>query len=293
MSTTETNQSHFITNYFMGGISGSLSKTLMAPFERSSLIFRFQLSNPSPPYTSTWDCMRRIIKEEGATYLWRGNIHNARSIFPTQALNFAFRDFFTHKIQPASTTFSSSLIQYMMVGGLSGACATCFTYPSFYTVRRGPIDMSRMNLPKQPLISRLISDLKYRYKGFGGALPYVVTYRALYFGLYDATMREILQEKKDGLGLLGLRFGVAYGSTLMAHLLSIPFHIVPFRMNIQEEQTRKYRNSWHCLSRIIKEEGIGAVFKGGFRGVTSVTSALILVLYDQLKDILNDISKHN
>jgi len=96
VSTTETNQSHqFITNYFMGGISGSLSKTLMAPFEQSSLLFQSQYSNPSirygqmPPYTSTWDCMRRIIRE----------------------------------------------------GGLSGACAMCLTYPSFFSLRRGPIDV--------------------------------------------------------------------------------------------------------------------------------------------------------
>ena len=147
--------------------------------------------------------------------------------------------------------------------------------------------MSRMNRPKQPLVSRLVSDLKYHYKGFGRTLPGVVTYRALYFGLYDATMREI-----DHVGL-GLKFGVAYGSTLMAYLWSTPFHIVATRMNLQEYQTRKYRNSWHCLSRIIKEEGIGGLFKGGFRGARSVTSTLALVLYDQLTDILNVISKHN
>jgi solute carrier family 25 (adenine nucleotide translocator) protein 4/5/6/31 len=38
------------------------------------------------------DCFSRTIKNEGFASLWRGNTANVIRYFPTQALNFAFRD---------------------------------------------------------------------------------------------------------------------------------------------------------------------------------------------------------
>jgi hypothetical protein len=48
----------------------------------------------SEPYKGIGDCFRRVIKEEGTSSLWRGNTANVIRYFPTQALNFAFKDYF-------------------------------------------------------------------------------------------------------------------------------------------------------------------------------------------------------
>lgn len=45
-------------------------------------------------YGGIMDCFRRTIADEGALSLWRGNTANVIRYFPTQALNFAFRDKF-------------------------------------------------------------------------------------------------------------------------------------------------------------------------------------------------------
>ena len=44
------------------------------------------------PYTGIGECFKRVIAEEGTASLWRGNTANVVRYFPTQALNFAFRD---------------------------------------------------------------------------------------------------------------------------------------------------------------------------------------------------------
>lgn len=44
------------------------------------------------PYDGIYECFTRTIKNEGTAALWRGNTANVIRYFPTQALNFAFRD---------------------------------------------------------------------------------------------------------------------------------------------------------------------------------------------------------
>ncbi len=46
------------------------------------------------PYKGIGDCFGRVIKDEGVGSLWRGNTANVIRYFPTQALNFAFKDHF-------------------------------------------------------------------------------------------------------------------------------------------------------------------------------------------------------
>ena len=43
-------------------------------------------------YDGIIECFSRTAKNEGVLALWRGNTANVIRYFPTQALNFAFRD---------------------------------------------------------------------------------------------------------------------------------------------------------------------------------------------------------
>ena len=45
-------------------------------------------------YDGIIECFRRTASQEGIASLWRGNTANVIRYFPTQALNFAFRDKF-------------------------------------------------------------------------------------------------------------------------------------------------------------------------------------------------------
>lgn len=43
-------------------------------------------------YDGIGECFKRTVADEGMVSLWRGNTANVLRYFPTQALNFAFRD---------------------------------------------------------------------------------------------------------------------------------------------------------------------------------------------------------
>merc|ERR1719167_248199 len=44
------------------------------------------------PYNGVLDCTKRVLATEGVYPFWRGNMANVLRYFPTQALNFAFKD---------------------------------------------------------------------------------------------------------------------------------------------------------------------------------------------------------
>jgi K+-transporting ATPase A subunit len=47
------------------------------------------------PYRNPIDCVLRIHQSEGLLSFWRGNLANVYRYFPSQALNFAFKDKYT------------------------------------------------------------------------------------------------------------------------------------------------------------------------------------------------------
>ena len=83
----------------MGGVSAAVSKTAAAPIERIKLLIQNQdemlrAGRLDRKYNGIADCFRRTAAAEGVVSLWRGNTANVIRYFPTQALNFAFRDKF-------------------------------------------------------------------------------------------------------------------------------------------------------------------------------------------------------
>uniref|UniRef100_A0A8C0Y8K0 ADP/ATP translocase n=1 Tax=Cyprinus carpio carpio TaxID=630221 RepID=A0A8C0Y8K0_CYPCA len=86
----------FAKDFLAGGIAAAISKTAVAPIERVKLLLQVQHASKQitvdKQYKGIIDCVVRIPKEQGFVSFWRGNLANVIRYFPTQALNFAFKD---------------------------------------------------------------------------------------------------------------------------------------------------------------------------------------------------------
>lgn len=86
----------FAKDFLAGGIAAAISKTAVAPIERVKLLLQVQHASKQiaadKQYKGIVDCIVRIPKEQGVLSFWRGNLANVIRYFPTQALNFAFKD---------------------------------------------------------------------------------------------------------------------------------------------------------------------------------------------------------
>lgn len=125
------------------------------------------------------------------------------------------------------------------------------------------------------------------YRGFGVSVQGIIIYRAAYFGFYD-TARDMLPDPKNT--PIYISWAIAQVVTTVAGIVSYPFDTVRRRMMMQSGRKATeiiYKNTIHCWSTILKQEGSGAFFKGAFSNVLRGTGgAFVLVLYDELKKLM-------
>jgi solute carrier family 25 (adenine nucleotide translocator) protein 4/5/6/31 len=296
---------NFLQDFALGGVSGAIAKTCTAPIERVKLIIQTQDANPRirsgevPRYTGIVNCFSRVYSEQGFWAFWRGNFTNIIRYFPTQAFNFAFKDTFKNlfpRYDP-KTQFGLFFLANMASGGLAGAGSLCIVYPLDYARTRLASDVGSGKRDFKGLGDCLVKTARGEqgimglYNGFGVSVLGIIPYRGVYFGLYDS-LREKNPYKKD-VGVLGFasKFAVAQFTAIMAGYASYPFDTVRRRLQMQSEKPREqwvYKGTLDCAGQVVRQEGVTALFKGaGANALRTVGSALVLVLYDQFKEILN------
>merc|ERR1712021_199569 len=135
MSNTAPPKKNFVFDFLIGGTSAAVSKTIVAPIERVKLLLQVQDANKNIAvenrYNGIGDCFKRVVSEQGFGSLWRGNLANVVRYFPTQALNFACKDFYKLTLCPYNPKKQPGMffIGNCASGGAAGATSLTFVYP--------------------------------------------------------------------------------------------------------------------------------------------------------------------
>jgi len=292
----------FVIDFFMGGVSAAVSKTAAAPIERVKLLIQNQdemikAGRLSHPYGGIADCFGRVIKDEGFGSLWRGNLANVLRYFPTQALNFAFKDQFKRMFgyNKDKDGYWKWFAGNLASGGAAGAASLAFVYSLDYARTRlandaksakkgggdrqfnGIIDVYRQTLKSDGIVGL--------YRGFVISCVGIIVYRGLYFGMYDSLKPVVLTGNMKDSFLASFLLG--WSITIGAGLASYPIDTVRRRMMMTSGQAEKYKSSMHAFSAIVQKEGTKSLFKGaGANILRAVAGAGVLAGYDQLQMIV-------
>jgi len=297
--TAQESLTHFLIDFSMGGVSAAVSKTAAAPIERVKLLIQNQdemlkSGRLASPYKGIGDCFSRVIREEGFMALWRGNLANVLRYFPTQALNFAFKDQFKRmfgydqKRDGYWKWFAGNLAS----GGAAGACSLAFVYSLDYARTRLANDNKSakkgggerqfnglVDVYRKTLATDGVAGL---YRGFNISCVGIIVYRGLYFGMYDSLKPVLLTGSLEG-SFLG-SFFLGWGITIGAGLASYPIDTIRRRMMMTSGEAVKYKSSIHAFNEIVKKEGVKSLFKGaGANILRAVAGAGVLAGYDQLQ----------
>merc|ERR1712137_785017 len=237
------------------------------------------------PYSGVVDCTTRTMKTEGLTSFWRGNMANVIRYFPTQALNFAFKDtvkslFKTAKDAPQYEKFGKNILS----GGVAGSLSLTFVYSLDYARTRLANDAKSKSGTRQysgmvdVYVKTIKSDgIQGLYRGFVISCVGIFIYRGMYFGLYDSLKPILLGENPS----LFLSFILGWSVTVTAGLMSYPIDTIRRRMMMTSGAAVKYKNSMDCGMQVVKNEGVGTLFKGaGANILRGVAGAGVLAGFD-------------
>jgi len=297
MSANAPPKKNFVLDFMIGGTSAAVSKTMVAPIERVKLLLQVQDANKNiavdQRYNGIGDCFTRVIKEQGFQALWRGNLANVIRYFPTQALNFACKDFYKKTLCPYNP--KKEPVKFFFgncaSGGAAGATSLCFVYPLDFARTRLAADVGSGG---QREFTGLVDCLKKiatkdgplgLYRGFGISVVGIIGYRASYFGMFD-TGKVLLFEDIKTANFFAM-WGFAQVVTVGAGIVSYPLDTVRRRLMMTSGKTGKdkmYDGTLDCFKKIYKDEGGRAFFKGCLSNVLRGTGgALVLVFYDKIQ----------
>jgi solute carrier family 25 (adenine nucleotide translocator) protein 4/5/6/31 len=289
--------SDFMINFLMGGVSAAVSKTLAAPIELVKLRIQnmdemLKVGALDKPYTGITNCANRVVAEEGWTALWKGNFVNVLRYFPTQALNFAFKDYYKKKFSYNKTKdgYAKWFVGNLASGGAAGATSLAFVYSLDYARTRLTNDNKSAKNGGQKQFNGLIdcykktlaSDgIKGLYRGFVISCVGIVIYRGLYFGMYDSFKILLPEGMRDS---LAANFALGWAVTVVAGLASYPIDTIRRRMMMTSGQAVKYKSSIDAAQQILAKEGMKSFFKGaGANILRAVAGAGVLSGYDKLQ----------
>jgi len=287
----------FGVDFLLGGIAAAISKTTAAPIERVKLLIQNQdemikSGRLDKRYNGITECFSRTYNTEGMLAFWRGNLANVIRYFPTQALNFAFKDYFKKmfNFRRDKDGYAKFFMGNVMSGGAAGALSLMFVYSLDYARTRLAADNKSakkggerqfnglLDVYKKTLASDGVAGL---YRGFVISAVGIVIYRGLYFGIFDSVkplMPANLSTSFFATFLLG------WCVTTTAGLASYPIDTIRRRMMMTSGEAVKYASSIDCAKQIFAKEGMKSFFKGaGANILRAIAGAGALSGYDKLQ----------
>lgn len=229
--------------------------------------------------------------------MWRGNLANVIRYFPTQALNFAFKDTYKKVFCPFDMHKQPIMffLGNMASGGAAGASSLMFVYPLDFGRTRLAADVGKGKKGGEREFNGLVDCLQKIYKsdgpiglyrGFVISVIGIIAYRASYFGMFDTAKAFMFPDAKKA--NFFAMWALAQVVTVSAGIASYPLDTVRRRLMMQSGRSDvMYTGTIDCFNKILKNEGPKAFFKGSLSNVIRGTGgALVLVFYEKIQSYL-------
>jgi solute carrier family 25 (adenine nucleotide translocator) protein 4/5/6/31 len=198
-----------------------------------------------------------VYREQGFASFWRGNLANVIRYFPTQALNFAFKDTFKIYLCPYNPKVEPGkfFLGNMASGGAAGASSLMFVYPLDFARTRLAADVGKgTDREFNGLIDCLSKIFKSDgfsglYRGFGISVLGIIAYRAAYFGSFDTGKVLLFKDPKNA-PILAM-WAWAQFVTVTAGIMSYPLDTVRRRLMMQSgRKDVLYTGTGDCFRKI-------------------------------------------
>jgi len=297
-----------------GAIAGVASRTFTAPLDVTKILFQVQThsidaNSAGKGYTSFFGALKQIFHEEGVKGLWKGNVVACLRLGPYSAVK--YYTFETTKEYFKDANGKIPDINRAMCGALAGTLAVITTYP---------LDLVKTRLTVQKEGTNLVTGEVYKktyngtwdclkkvvaqegwtslYKGLSPTIVGVIPFEAVQFTFYNWIKVWREGQKKASAEKSGkpheaklvtldfLALGCVAGA--VAQTAAYPFDLMRKRFMAQSKVAEgmlktEYTGIWHCMTEIVKAEGLLGLYKGTTPNLLKVCpyAAIMWASYEQ------------
>ncbi|KAL1896613.1 mitochondrial thiamine pyrophosphate transporter [Sporothrix stenoceras] len=311
-----------------GGTAGLIARFIVAPLDVVKIRLQLQshsLSDPllfarrdlngGPVYKGTLPTMRHILRHEGVTGLWKGNVpaellyvcYGAAQFTAYRATSIALERF-----HEASGIAPKPHVDSFVAGASAGAAATAVTYPldllrtRFAAQGNGP-DRVYTNLRSAVRDIARDEGIRGFFRGLGPALIQIAPYMGAFFACYEGlkpVTGQLAGQVGQSLGAGDAAAGVV--AAVAAKTFVFPLDLVRKRIQVQGPTRNRYVHKnipaydgsvVRTLQTILRTEGM----RGLYRGLTvslmkaAPANAITMWTYERVLHILirlDDDKKH-
>ncbi|XP_010447395.1 PREDICTED: adenine nucleotide transporter BT1, chloroplastic/mitochondrial-like [Camelina sativa] len=243
-----------------GAVAGAVSRTVVAPLET----IRTHLMVGSGGNSSS-EVFGEIMKHEGWTGLFRGNLVNVIRVAPARAVELFVFETVNKKLSPEHGEESKIPIPAsLLAGACAGVSQTLLTYP---------LELVKTRLTIQRGVYKGILDAFVKiireegptelYRGLAPSLIGVVPYAATNYFAYDSLRKAYRSfSKQERIGNIEtLLIGSLAGA--LSSTATFPLEVARKHMQVGAVSGRVvYKNMLHALVTILEHEGILGWYKG-------------------------------
>ncbi|GAB0139572.1 hypothetical protein EsHS_00000221 [Epichloe bromicola] len=255
-----------------GAIAGLVSRFVVSPLDVVKIRLQLQPHSPSAPapLRGTVATIKHILKHEGLTALWKGNVPAELLYVCYASIQFSAYRATTLFLQTGLPTRLPDAAESFLAGASSGALATTITYP---------LDLLRTRFAAQgrtkiyASLRRAVLDIKRDeglrgfFRGIGPGLAQIVPLMGIFFVAYEG-LRVRLAGLNMPWGGGDATAGVA--GSVIAKTIVFPLDLVRKRIQVQGptrgryvyNDIPEYSSTLRAISSIVRAEGIRGLYKG-------------------------------
>ena len=265
----------FLENLCLAGGAAACSKIVSTPLENIKIrkqLIRYPCTSSSTGkvYSGTTLGIFQQLNDEGFFLgIMGGVVPNVLRYYPTQTLNFAFKDSIKSYFKPGK---DSSFFKKILYNTISGTLAGTITLGVVYGMDRWRTVSA---LPSECVIEP--STYYQMYSGFGVSLLGLFVYRGSYFGIYDM-VGSIRQHVSSFWG----RFTLGYSVTSIAGLIVYPLD------TIRRTQMINCCTASKAISIIHGHpDGLWEGYMGGWKEnvIRGLLGTMVLITFDYFKEL--------
>ncbi|KAJ3297930.1 mitochondrial aspartate-glutamate transporter agc1 [Blyttiomyces sp. JEL0837] len=286
-----------VYNFALGSVAGAIGATFVYPIDLVKTRMQNQRAKVVGEllYKNSIDCFKKVVKNEGVKGLYSGLLPQLLGVAPEKAIKLTMNDLVrNHMTDPVTKTIP--LYGEILAGCVAGGSQVIFTNPLEIVKIRLQVQgeaaaKGSLDVPKRSALSIVRSlGLVGLYKGAAACLLRDIPFSGIYFPVYAHLKSDLFGEKRNGkkLAIWELLVAGALAGMPAAYLVT-PADVIKTRLQVA---ARKGETTYHGLmdaaSKIMKEEGITAFFKGGVARVlrSSPQFGVTLAAYELLHTML-------